>query len=61
MRARGEPTVSTPMRWDEVEGADGSPSCVSSQPTYSTGSSELGDLFAPVLTAEQELPTRLGG
>jgi len=58
LRARPEPTVSTPVDWDEVAGA-------------AAGDLELrftsdqvlervdarGDLFAPVLTTEQRLPT----
>ncbi|HUF99435.1 MAG TPA: non-homologous end-joining DNA ligase [Ilumatobacter sp.] len=57
LRARHDPTVSTPVSWDEVEGA-------------ATGSVELrfvaddvlervdalGDLFEPVLTVVQHLP-----
>ena len=39
LRARPEPTVSTPVTWDEVEaGAAGESSCASRPPTCSTAS-----------------------
>ena len=59
MRAKERPTVSTPVTWDEVEGA------------LEAGDADLltfdfravlerveerGDLFAPVLSERQELP-----
>jgi bifunctional non-homologous end joining protein LigD len=57
LRARPNPTVSTPVSWDEV--AD----CVSSRFELRFEAAdvlarvdELGDLFAPVLTLEQRLP-----
>jgi bifunctional non-homologous end joining protein LigD len=59
LRARPEPTVSTPVSWDEVE------ACASSDVELRFTSDDVlarveehGDLFAPVLTEEQELPTR---
>lgn len=58
MRARVRPWVSTPVSWEEVTGcADGS-----LELRFETGDvlarvDELGDLFAPVLTLEQHLPT----
>ena len=58
MRARVRPWVSTPVTWDEVAGcADGSLDL-----RFETGDvlarvEQLGDLFAPVLTLEQRLPT----
>lgn len=60
LRARPRPTVSTPVTWDEVaEAADGAPL------TFETADvlarvEELGDLFAPTLALEQELPA-VGG
>jgi bifunctional non-homologous end joining protein LigD len=57
LRARPEPTVSTPVTWDEV--AD----CAGGRVALRFLSDEvlervamLGDVFAPVLTVEQELP-----
>jgi bifunctional non-homologous end joining protein LigD len=59
LRARERPTCSTPVTWEEVEAAansgDGKPL------VFETGDvlrrlDEHGDLFAPVLELEQELP-----
>jgi bifunctional non-homologous end joining protein LigD len=56
LRAMEQPTVSTPVTWDEVSDcADGSPlSFVSSEVLSRVAA--LGDLFSPVQTLEQELP-----
>lgn len=58
LRARSEPTVSTPVTWEEVE------SCANGDVVLRFTSDELldrveqhGDLFAEVLTLEQRLPT----
>lgn len=57
LRARRHPTVSTPITWDEV--AD----CAAGEVlSFEAGEvldrvDELGDLFAPTLTLEQQLPT----
>ena len=59
LRAKDRPTVSTPITWDEVEAVR-----VSKDPAQLEFTSdqvlarvaEHGDLFAPVLTLEQELP-----
>jgi bifunctional non-homologous end joining protein LigD len=58
LRARHDPTVSTPVTWDEVG------ECVSTQVELRFEAADvlervdtLGDLFAPVLTVEQQLPT----
>jgi bifunctional non-homologous end joining protein LigD len=58
LRARHDPTVSTPVTWEEVE------ACASSgvELRFEAGDvlsrvDELGDLFADVLTLEQRLPT----
>ena len=57
MRAKDRPTVSTPVTWDEVaDGAEGEPL------TFDTSDvlervEELGDLFEPTVTQEQQLPT----
>lgn len=57
LRARPEPTVSTPVTWDEVEAcADGSADLrfVSDQVLDRIG--RFGDVFGPVLSVQQELP-----
>jgi bifunctional non-homologous end joining protein LigD len=56
LRARERPTVSTPVRWEEVESAR-EPKHL----TFEAGAvldrvSEQGDLFAPVLEQRQKLP-----
>jgi bifunctional non-homologous end joining protein LigD len=59
LRAREQPTVSTPLRWDEVEAAadsgDGS-GLVFEAGDVLERIEEHGDLFAPVLELEQDLP-----
>ncbi|MEZ5379883.1 MAG: non-homologous end-joining DNA ligase [Acidimicrobiales bacterium] len=56
LRARPEPTVSTPISWDEVtEGADGAPLTFTAFEVLDR-IHHLGDLFAPTLTLEQTLP-----
>jgi bifunctional non-homologous end joining protein LigD len=59
LRARDRPTVSTPLEWEEVEvlAAEEDPELV----VFEAGEvlervEARGDLFAPVLEAEQELP-----
>ena len=58
LRARHDPTVSTPVTWDEVEqcAADGVELRFEA-PDVLGRVDEFGDLFAPVLTLEQRLPT----
>ncbi len=58
LRARHDPTVSTPVTWDEVE------ECASSGVELRFEAADVlarvaehGDLFADVLTLEQQLPT----
>jgi bifunctional non-homologous end joining protein LigD len=60
LRARAQPTASAPLRWDEVERAAsaGDPDPL----RFSAGQvlerfERDGDLFAPVLELEQELPS----
>ena len=55
LRARERPTVSTPLSWDEVEKGDAD-ALVFEAGELLDRVEELGDLFEPVLTAEQELP-----
>ena len=57
LRARPEPTVSTPVGWDEVEASAGG----DVELRFEAGDvlervAEHGDLFEPVLTLEQRLP-----
>ena len=56
LRARPQPTVSTPLNWDEVADiADGDALAFTATDVLDRVS-RLGDLFAPVLELEQELP-----
>jgi bifunctional non-homologous end joining protein LigD len=59
LRARERPTVSTPVTWDEVEAVadsgDGS-SLIFEADAVLDRIATHGDLFAPVLELEQELP-----
>jgi len=59
LRAKDQPTVSTPVSWEEVEecldrGEPAFLSFLSDEVLARYG--ELGDLFAPVLTVQQRLP-----
>ena len=59
LRARERPTVSTPVTWDEVEGAleAADPDRLSfTSDEALERATERGDLFAPLLALEQELP-----
>ena len=57
LRGRDRPTASTPITWDEVsDGADGEPLTFTA-PEALERVEELGDLFAPTATVEQDLPT----
>jgi len=60
LRAGGRPTVSTPVEWQEVSAAldRGDPSLLSFQAAQVLARvATRGDLFAPVLSLFQELPT----
>lgn len=58
LRARRTPTVSTPVTWDEVDDcANGDIDLVFEAADVLERVGEHGDLFEPVLTVEQELPT----
>lgn len=62
LRARPEPTVSTPVSWDEVEAcAAGDAELVFLSDDVLARVDELGDLFADVLTVEQRLPKPAAG
>jgi bifunctional non-homologous end joining protein LigD len=57
MRARPEPTCSTPVTWDEVAAcADGGPELRFTWREVLHRVDQHGDLFEPVLTLEQSLP-----
>ena len=57
LRARPEPTVSTPVTWDEVAAcADGDVELRFEAADVLDRVAEHGDLFAPVLELEQRLP-----
>ncbi len=63
LRAREAPTVSTPLRWEEVEAASEAedPDLLRfDSAAVLARVDELGDLFAPVLELEQELPAAPG-
>jgi bifunctional non-homologous end joining protein LigD len=56
LRARPRPTVSTPVTWDEVEGAAGGEPLSFETADVLARVDDLGDLFAPTLTLKQRLP-----
>jgi bifunctional non-homologous end joining protein LigD len=59
MRARPEPTCSTPVTWDEVDAcASGDLELVFEAGDVLARVDEHGDLFADVLTLQQEFPVR---
>lgn len=58
LRARERPTVSTPVTWDEVgQAAEGATELRFEHADVLERVGRDGDLFAPVLTLEQDLPT----
>jgi bifunctional non-homologous end joining protein LigD len=64
LRARDQPTASTPVLWEEVEAVldSGDPDDLSfTSAEVLERVAEHGDLFAPVEELEQELPDGLGG
>ena len=63
LRARERPTVSTPVRWEEVEQAlkKKDPGLlVFEAPQVLERVAKMGDLFEPVLTLKQKLPNLTG-
>jgi bifunctional non-homologous end joining protein LigD len=63
LRARERPTVSTPVKWDEVEQALKKKDAT--QLVFEAGQvldrvAKMGDLFEPVLTLKQKLPKLTG-
>jgi bifunctional non-homologous end joining protein LigD len=60
MRAKAQPTVSTPVDWNEVESAaNGAPLSFTTADVLARVR-ERGDLFAPTATLVQHLPTPAG-
>ncbi len=60
LRARPQPTASTPVSWDEVDGAAAGAPLSFQAPEVLQRVEAHGDLFAPTLTLEQHLPRRHG-
>jgi bifunctional non-homologous end joining protein LigD len=61
LRAKDRPTVSTPIRWEEVQAAltRKSTKALTFEPSEVLKRADtLGDLFAPVLSLKQRLPTQ---
>jgi len=56
LRARPRPTVSTPVTWDEVDAAAGGAPLSFETADVLARVERSGDLFAPTLVLEQELP-----
>ncbi len=56
VRARDEPTVSTPVTWEEVESARSREDLTFDTSAALDRLEHLGDLMAPVLTVKQDLP-----
>ena len=56
LRARPEPTVSTPVTWDEVENCRRADDLRFLSSETLARVDEVGDLFAPVLDGNQQLP-----
>jgi bifunctional non-homologous end joining protein LigD len=60
LRARTHPTVSTPLKWREIEQADGNREKTDALrfevPDVLKRLKKFGDLFEPVLTVKQKLP-----
>jgi bifunctional non-homologous end joining protein LigD len=56
LRARERPTVSTPVTWDEVDRAAGGAPLSFETADVLARIDQHGDLFAPTLTLQQELP-----
>jgi bifunctional non-homologous end joining protein LigD len=60
LRARSRPTVSAPLHWEEVEaihsGSDGTLAVIDAGRVLDRVARD-GDLFAPLLTLEQQLPS----
>jgi len=60
LRARPQPTVSTPVSWDEVDDAAGGEPLSFTAPEVLERVADLGDLFADPATIQQDLPALTG-
>jgi bifunctional non-homologous end joining protein LigD len=60
LRARPEPTVSTPVTWDEVDAAAGGAPLSFEAPDVLERVDEDGDLWDPTATLQQDLPLPAG-
>jgi bifunctional non-homologous end joining protein LigD len=60
LRARPRPTVSTPVTWDEVDAAASGDDLGFEASDVLERIAAHGDLFAPTLTLEQQLPEGTG-
>jgi bifunctional non-homologous end joining protein LigD len=60
LRARPEPTVSTPVTWDEVDAAAGGAPLSFEAPDVLERVDEDGDLWEPTATLQQDLPLPAG-
>jgi bifunctional non-homologous end joining protein LigD len=60
LRARPEPTVSTPVTWDEVDAAAGGAPLSFEAPDVLARVDEDGDLWEPTATLQQDLPLPAG-
>jgi bifunctional non-homologous end joining protein LigD len=56
LRARPHPTASTPVTWDEVDAASQGAPLSFEAPEVLTRVEELGDLWAPTASLQQEVP-----
>jgi bifunctional non-homologous end joining protein LigD len=56
LRARPRPTVSTPVTWDEIDAAASGGELSFEAPEVLERVERHGDLFAPMLTLQQQLP-----
>jgi bifunctional non-homologous end joining protein LigD len=56
LRARPQPTVSTPVSWDEVSDCADGQALSFTAPEVLARVADLGDLFAPAATLVQDLP-----
>jgi bifunctional non-homologous end joining protein LigD len=61
LRAMPTPTVSTPLTWEEVRGARRPEDLTFEAPAVLDRVAEQGDLFAPVLSLVQRLPSVSAG
>ena len=56
LRARPQPTVSTPVTWDEVDAAAAGTPLTFTAPDVLERVESMGDLWEPTATLKQEIP-----